>query len=222
MKIEIPEIRDLIQGYYISAGWSNTEAARKAGMAPSALQRLVEGSLGLSPKTFNRIVKGWGIAKDAALLQGWLAALLVDRLGIDAKEWIQKVGWLPSEVPESAVEAPAFESYAALGETTVKAKRRLSILRRLCVAGEGGGTLAEMRSAARETANVVELDLKFLSEGGYIESWTSRATLRHPMQGTFQQAKRRATLRNWKVTQAGRRIVAAMEGLSDVTEKQTG
>jgi hypothetical protein len=221
MKMELPEIRDLIRSYYLTAGWSTKEAAGKIAMAPSALQRLVEGSLTLSPQTFNKMLKGWEIARDPALLRVWLASWLVDRLGRVGEEWLLKAGWMPTEVPQRAPE-PAFELYAVLGDSAGVARRRLAILRRLCVAGEGGCVFAEARCAAKDASNVVELDLKFLSDAKHVESWTSRVTLRHPMQGTFQQVERRATLRNWKATQTGRRVVAAMEGLPDVAAKCDG
>lgn len=210
---DLPDIRSIIRAWIVRQRWSTTEAARKISIGPAALHQTIEGARAVSGRAFNAMLREWGVAEDPDAVRSWLAAFVVDRLGTAGGEWLAVAGWTGEPVEEPK-EDP-FAPYEPLGPTSEKARRRLSILRRLYEAGEKGCTFASMQSAACDTAGIVEIDMKFLEDEGYVEHWTGRATLKHSQLGTYQRAKRRATLRYWKLTQAGKRITQAMEGLSD-------
>lgn len=202
------DVRKLIFNEAGNRGQTVGEASKEALGGASRLTYMIDGSRGISGKTFCQLIRAWKIHKDRDKLRQWLCAFLLEKLGPENRDIIEATKLFN----EGACRPPErdVQRYTKLGVTVEAAKRRLAILR---AASRGQGLLlSDAQSVARDTGAVVRTDMKWLERRKLVSSEILDGFMPR-MDHPFIQ--RPIKQRAWYATREGKKLLELFEGYED-------
>ncbi len=173
------DIRDLIQLELSKHEDTWIETSKVIYNARATLHNVIQGTSSLSPKAFLALVHLWCIHKQPPLLQAWLTAYLVDKLGLEAIPLVKKAGWQTSAVDSQAIldnrarvkeeqyTAAKIAQQPTLAKDKAAHNRRLKILELISSSDKPIG-IAIIAGGVRDSAHVVSHDLRRLAGIGLI------------------------------------------------------